>query len=130
MHRHRSRSTLRRFKLLAWHFLFNIFFVAVWVGVLLYGALQDQRHLLIAGVSMMGGWVFSVIVFFVRRSSVRCPLCMAPTWGSQKCVRNTKAKRALGLSYRLGVAISMITKGHYRCPYCGEPFSARETRER
>lgn len=81
------------------------------------------------GVAGAVVWSLSTLVFFVRFSSLKCSLCMNPVWAGRKCQKHSKAKPALGLSYRLGVALSVIFKGYYRCPYCGEPFSARKTHE-
>jgi len=110
--------------------MLNLVLVLLAVGVFGYGSWADERSWLITGACLFGVCLISIVAFFFfNRASVRCPLCMVPLWGSQKCQRNTKVKPALGVSYRLGVANSVIFRGHYRCPYCGEPFSAREARK-
>jgi hypothetical protein len=47
---------------------------------------------------------------------------------TKACSKHRKAKRLLG-SYRLKAAVSMLTLGHFYCPYCNEP-SVLEVRAR
>lgn len=109
--------------------MLTVLLTMVCVCVLAYGLYTDQRFWLLIAAGAAGAWLLSLIVFFFRRSSSGCPLCMVPLWGSQKCQKSSKVKPALGVSYRLGVSSSIIFRGHYRCPYCGEPFNAREARK-
>lgn len=109
--------------------MFNVLLGLSVPGVLGYGFYADRLIWTRVGAAMIVVWILSLLVFFIKRTSVRCPLCMVPLWANQKCQRNSKVKPVLGVSYRLGVANSVIFRGHYRCPYCGEPFSARESRK-
>ena len=109
--------------------MFNLLLGISGISVLGYGLFTDERMWLIAGACMLGGWLFSAGIFFIKRSSIRCPLCMGPLWGNQKCQKSSKVKPALGVSYRLGMAKSIVFRGRYRCIYCGEPFDARESRK-
>jgi len=88
-----------------------------------------DKQLAYWGVAGVVAWVISVSAFFFRGSSLKCPLCMSPVWGKRMCQKHSKAKRALGVSYRLGIATSVIFKNRYRCPYCGEPFRAQKTKK-
>lgn len=129
MHHQRSPRVVRNLNLGAYHFMFNILLAIGSVGYFIYSAVMyDQRGMMMSG----GGaavWLFSAMIFFLKRASMKCSLCMSPVWGARKCQKHSKVKPALGISYRLGIATSIIFKGYYRCPYCGEPFSARKSRK-
>lgn len=129
MHRHRSARTLRSLKASAWHFLLNMLLGLLGIGLLGYGYFSHDHFWVVMGACTLGIWMLSIGLFFIQRGSLRCPLCMVPVWAGKKCQRHRKVKPALGVSYRLGVACAVIFLGHYRCPYCGEPFSAREARK-
>lgn len=129
MHRHRSSKVLRTLNVSAWQLMLTVVLTVSGICLLGYGILLDLEFWQIVGAGVLGAGVLSLIIFFARSSGMRCPLCMVPLWGNQKCQRNSKAKPALGISYRLGVASSIVFRGHYRCPYCGEPFNAREARK-
>ena len=109
--------------------MFNIFLATGAIGCFVYGAAtyDDQKMFIGGGFAVL--WLVSVIVFFLKGASMRCPLCLNPVWVGRKCQKHSKVKPALGMSYRLGIATAVIFKGYYRCPYCGEPFNAREIRQ-
>ena len=129
MHRHRTAKAVRRLNLTAFHFIFNILLAFVAMGTLGYGLVMGLSFWQTVGACILGFWLMSAFIFFIRQSNSRCPLCMVPLWGNQKCNKNSNVKPAFGISYRLTSASSVLLKGRYRCPYCGEPFSARESRE-
>lgn len=130
MHRHHSVHTLKSLHRAAYHFLANIVLALAGVGMLGYGVYLHDHFWAVLGACTLGLWLLSTGLFFIQRSSLRCPLCLVPVWAGKKCQKHRKAKPALGISYRLGVAVAVIFRGHYRCPYCGEPFSSREVRKR
>jgi hypothetical protein len=83
--------------------------------------------LMVIGVALL---VF--LVYWVCSLCVRCPRCLTGTFSSIGCSRHGGAKSLLG-SHRLRVAVSVIFKNHFQCPYCGEHTamkarSARSTR--
>ena len=129
MHRHRSDRALRAVITSAWHYLFNVTLVSAGLVSIVVGIVLEDKPVVSAGAIAIGVGFLSIILFFIKYSSMRCPLCMGPMWGKQKCRKSKNAKRAFGVSYRLYMASSIVFKGHYRCMYCGEPFNARESRE-
>lgn len=130
MHLQRSAKEVRTLTASACHFLFNVSLGSAVVVLLSYGFYRDDHTSMIWAASLLGLWFLSTAVFFARRLVLRCALCSVPLWSGQKCQKHKKAKPALGVSYRLGVASGVVFKGRYRCPYCGEPFSARKSRRR
>ena len=128
MHLHRSAHNLRTLKVGAWHYLLNVLMGTAAVGIMGYSLYDGDRFYMVVGSLVLAFCILSSALFFLRRLSLRCPLCSVPLWSGQKCQKHRKVKPALGVSYRLGVASAVIFKGSYRCPYCGEPFSARKSR--
>ncbi|NWK56633.1 hypothetical protein HW115_13505 [Verrucomicrobiaceae bacterium N1E253] len=105
----------------------NILIAMSAIGVLAYGAYTYDQKLVYCGVGVGALWLISVSLFMVKGGSLKCPLCMNPVWASRKCQKHSRVKPALGVSYRLGIATSVAFRGHYRCPYCGERFSAHKS---
>jgi len=125
MHHQRSTYSLRLLRRGAYHFLFNLVLGIAALSAVAYSTFYNNESWLYTSLGLLGFWILSLIVFYVKGSALRCSLCMAPLWSSRKCQKHKNAKKALG-SYRLPVATSVLFKGHYRCPYCGEPFSAKK----
>lgn len=136
MRQHRSPRAQSILKVGAYHFLFNCLLgsavVAYFAYMLLTMILMESHDetLIYWGVAAVIAWVISVGVFCFRGYSLKCSLCMNPVWGKRMCQKHSKAKPALGMSYRLGIATTVVFKNRYRCPYCGEPFSAAKAKAR
>lgn len=92
-----------------------------------YSTYQYNETWLYASLGLLAFWLISLVVFYIKGSELRCSLCMTPMWSGRKCQKHRNAKAVLG-SYRLAVALSVLFKGHYCCPYCGETFSAKKIR--
>jgi hypothetical protein len=56
----------------------------------------------------------------------RCPRCLAGSFSRKGCSRHGSSRSLLG-SHRLRVAMSVVFRNHFRCPYCGE-FTAMKAR--
>jgi len=128
MHHQRSAHSLRRIRMGAYHFLFNVVIGMAALVALAYSAYEHNETWLYAGLAAVAVWLISIVVFYIKAAAIRCSLCMTPIWSGRKCQKHKNVKPALGISYRLGVATSVIFTGKYRCPYCGEPFSAKKIR--
>ena len=129
MHRQQSTQSLRSLKLGACHFLLNIILALVGSGFLAAGLIVTIKDWIWTGSALMAIWVLSVFLFFILNYTWTCPLCMGRLLVKTGCRRHRKAVQALGVSYRLGIASSVILGKAYRCPYCGEPFSSTKARK-
>ena len=127
MHHQRSNHSLRLLKRGAYHLLFNVLLGVTALGGVIYSTYNYYESWLYASLGLVGLWVLSLVVFYIKGSELRCSLCMTQLWSGKKCQKHRNAKALLG-SYRLAVALSVIFKNQYRCPYCGEPFSAKKIR--
>lgn len=128
MHRFSSQSAIVRLKLASLLLCLKYFLALATVGILVYSLVEsDPRLTWIA----LGCGVFTVVVVIVQwllAAKTRCPLCLTPVLATKGCSKHRNAQTFLG-SHRLRVALSVLFKGRFYCPYCHEP-SALEVRQR
>lgn len=128
MHRLPSHSIVRRFRVASLLVLLMFLSAPVALACIGYGFFSgEHRCLAIAGAVVAAG-VFCMVLNFIIAGRLRCPLCMVPPLLNRRCSKHKEAKTLFG-SHRLEVAQSILFKGSFRCPYCGEP-TAMEVRER
>lgn len=128
MHRLPSASYLSRFRVA------SLLLIAKWllipVALYVFGLAIIRHDPAIAAIG--GGVSLLILVITIIQWSIasrtRCPLCMTPALANKSCAKHRAARTLLG-SYRLRVAVSILTRGYFRCPYCGEP-TAMEVRVR
>jgi len=128
MHHQRSAYSLRQLRRGAYHFLLNVVLGITGICAVGYSVYHNNEAWLYMSLGLLAFWLFSLLTFFIKGSNLRCSLCMSPLWLSRKCQRPKNVKPAFGISYRLGLALGVVFKGRYRCPYCGEPFSSKKAR--
>lgn len=128
MHSLPNQSTVRRFRFAAFLLLLKWVFLIVSLAVLGYSMVVERRDLSYVGIGMMGLTVVVSISHWIVAARARCPLCLVPSFSHQQCSKNRKARHLFG-SYRLFVALAVIFRGYFHCPYCGEPTSI-EVRQR
>lgn len=102
--------------------------VPVAAGFMYYGYHTEDHGWFLWGGVAAGAGVFLLVVNFVMSGKLRCPLCMMPPLQNRRCSKHRTVKRIFG-SHRLSVAVSILFKDSFRCPYCGEP-TVMEVRER
>ena len=128
MHRFSSQSAIVRLKL-ASLLLFLKYGCGVSAGgVLIYSLVESDTQLTWIAI---GGGVLTLVVVVLQWScaaKTRCPLCLTPVLATKGCSKHRNARPFLG-SYRLRVALGVLFKGRFYCPYCNEP-SALEVRQR
>ena len=122
MHRFSSDSALFRFRLSAVLWLLK---VPVWLGAtgfLGYAVLtHDYRNSLVElGLAGLAFAVAFTIIQNMMCNRCRCPLCIGLPLARTGAARRSSVPRLFG-SYRLRLIASMVFKGYFRCPYCGEP---------
>jgi hypothetical protein len=127
MHRLQSSSTIVRFRLTALLIGFTASIAPVAAGLILYSVAIHDRDLTLAGLALGGLALLTGIVQRILAARARCPLCLVPSMVRRNCSKHRTARRLLG-SHRLRVATSILFRGHFRCPYCGEP-TAMEARK-
>lgn len=128
MHRLPSKSAITRMRFAAFLLCVKCVIFPAAATVLIYALLfQDHLLLMIAvGAFLLGGLV--VIAQWIISQRTQCPLCMTPVLAKKGCMKHRSARSFLG-SHRLRVALAILLKGSFRCPYCNEP-TLLEVRDR
>lgn len=120
MHRFQSKSTITRLRFAALFICLKWLLIPATAGILVYSILQHDNRLTWIAMGLGFGTVCLTIIQWILSSRVRCPLCMTPVLAAKRCSKHRNAKKALG-SYRLRVALTVLLKGRFYCPYCHEP---------
>lgn len=128
MHRFQSPSTIARFRYTSLLLCFKYLLIPAALGLLIYSIFLNQKDLSFIAMGLGGLAVVVAILQWIMGAKTRCPLCMTPVMAANGCSKNRNARKLLG-SYRLRVAVSVVFKGWFRCPYCNEP-SALELRNK
>jgi hypothetical protein len=128
MHRLPSSSTLWRFRVASVLMLLKFLSVPTSASFLCYGFISGENvWMLWAAVALAVG-LGCIILNLMISGRLRCPLCMVPPLQNRGCSKHRNATTVLG-SHKLTVALSILFKDSFRCPYCGEP-TAMEVRQR
>lgn len=98
------------------------------LGLMLYALISQDLELIEISVGALVVAGLVVIAQWILAQRTQCPLCMTPVLAKKSCTKHRSAKSFLG-SHRLRVALAILLKGSFRCPYCNEP-TAMEVRDR
>jgi len=128
MHRFPSKSTIHRFRLVAFLLCFRCLTVPVIVGLLIYSFIHEAHDLTVIALGLGSVCVLMSLMQWLLAGRTRCPLCMTSVLASNGCAKHRNARTLLG-SYRLRVALGILFRGTFHCPYCHEP-SIMEVRSR
>jgi predicted LPLAT superfamily acyltransferase len=124
MHHPRHSFTIRNMRIAALMLCIKRLAIAVAIGFLLVSAMRADPRLSITGLSLLGATLLFTVIQWMFASAAKCPLCMMPVLSRKGCSRHRHAKSLFG-SQRLRVALSILLKGSFRCPYCNEPTVLR-----
>jgi hypothetical protein len=119
MHRPRSIDSIYRLRLAAVLWCVRFLLLSAAIGIMLYGFyINNQKLTVIGGVAGALGGVVAILQWIVA-TKARCPLCSTPVIGDKSCSRHRHAKTIFG-SHRTRVALAIIFKNQFSCPYCNE----------
>ena len=128
MHRFHSKSIIRRIRFAAFLLCLKYILPAASVSLLVWSILVNDRQMTMSAITVGGVAIFIVVTQCILATRALCPLCMTPVLASKTCSKHRNAKSLLG-SHRLRVAVSILCKGSFTCPYCHES-SVLEVRDR
>lgn len=128
MHQFRSKSTILRFKAASLLLCLRCLLAPLASITFLYAVFQDDRKLAHVGIGLGVTAVLSTLSQWILAARARCPLCLTPVLASKDCAKHRRTRPFLG-SYRLRVALSILFKSTFHCPYCSEK-SAMKVRRR
>lgn len=119
MHRLPSKSIIWRFRLASFVVIIKVLGLVLTFGFFGYGMLTNDVRWVVLGVLCSGVILLLLVLNMIMTSRLRCPLCLVPPLQNRGCSKHRSVERLLG-SHRLKVATSILTVGHFACPYCGE----------
>lgn len=117
-----------RFRFAAFFLLGNVMLAPATAGLLTYSVVTDNRQLTMIGSGFVMFILMLVIVQWIIGCRTGCPLCRTPVLAPKACMKHRRARTFLR-SHRLRVAVAILLKDRFRCPYCNESTSMerRET---
>ena len=119
MHHLRSRSAVVSFRLAALLLLGVGLLASGAVGMLLQSMFTDSPHSAVIGSGFITLSLVLAIPQWVMGARTGCPLCWAPVLGQKSCSKHRMARTFMG-SHRLRVALAILLKNQFRCPFCNE----------
>lgn len=127
MHHPQSNSAAWRLRTASLLLLGSRILIPVACGLLLVSLLTADRRLMMSGLVLVIVGMLLIVAQWIAASHAGCPLCRTPVLAPIGCMKHRKARRLLG-SYQLRVALAIMFKERFRCPYCNEP-TAMDVRE-
>jgi hypothetical protein len=98
--------------------LFLGYAISLWrTGTSLHGWLA------LAGLFL---FAFGRVLSFILSRHLNCTLCHGPVLHEKRCHKHPDAYRVAPLSYRSSTVVSMLSKGVFRCMYCGTPYRLKK----
>ncbi len=130
MHRFSSQSAIMRVKLASLLLCLKYLLTPLTGGILIYSITKGNEQLTWIAIGLGVLTMLLVLVQWVLAAKTRCPLCLTPVLATKGCSKHRNAKTLFG-SHRLRVALSVLFKGRFYCPYCHEPsvLQLRQRRE-
>lgn len=125
MHHLRTRSDIVRFRLAAFLLLVVFLLAPVAVGLLLQSLLTDSPRSALIGLGLVTLALVLLIPQWVAGSHTGCPLCWTLVLAPKSCNEHRKARKFMG-SLRLRVALAILFKNRFRCPFCDESTTLTE----
>ncbi len=126
MHRFHSKSAILRFRFAAVLLCLQCLLVPLAAGILIHAIIQADRQRTFIAIGLGVLAFLMIILQWLIAARARCPLCMTPVLTTKDCAKHRNARTFLG-SHRLRVALAILFKASFLCPYCHES-SAMEVR--
>jgi len=124
MHRYQSNTSIRRLRLAAVLMCVRCLLSLVSVGVLMWSLISFDFKLATVGIDLVALTVVVGILQWLPAASTHCPLCRTTVLAGSGCAKHRRVRRILG-SHRLPVALSIVFRKSFVCPYCHEQTSLK-----
>jgi hypothetical protein len=121
-----TRSAVLSYKLSAWGWILLLLLIPCAVVMGCYTMLIMESAAAGIAIKLIGLALLVFLVHWLFSLRARCPRCLTGSFSRKGCSRHGSAKSLLG-SHRLHVAVSVVFRNHFQCPYCGE-FTAMKSR--
>jgi hypothetical protein len=120
MHRLRTKSAIHRFRLAAILLCLQLILAPLACGILIHSFVINDRELTFISLGILLLALLGLVLQCLISRKTHCPLCMTAVLASRGCAKHRQARTFLG-SHRLRVALAILFKNSFRCPYCHEP---------
>jgi hypothetical protein len=90
------------------------------LGGMVHSLLSENPRIALYVLALIPLTLCVVLLEILVSTRTNCPLCMTPVLGDKSCNKHAKVRRLFG-SYKLRVALGVIFRSSFRCPYCNEP---------
>ncbi len=120
MHRLRSKSAVHRFRLAAILLCLQLILIPLTGYLLIHSLVIDDRELTLIALGLLLLMLLIQILRYLISGKTHCPLCMTPVLAARGCAKHRQSRPLFG-SHRLRVALAVIFRNSFRCPYCHEP---------
>jgi len=114
-----SRFAVLRYKLSAWGWILLSLLIPCAMAMACYTMFVMERAPAGIALKLIGVAALLFLVHWVLSLRARCPRCLTGSFTRRSCSRHGSARSLLG-SHRLRVAVSVVFRNHFQCPYCGE----------
>lgn len=130
MHRLPNQSIVRRYRFVAFLLIARWILLVSSVFLFIGADIVGRRDLLWVALGMFAAAGAGQLACWVLARCTKCPLCFVPPFSQQHHLRNSRAESLMG-SYPLKVAVTVVCRGNFRCPSCGEStvLQARQGRQ-
>lgn len=119
-----NQSMVRRYRFTSFLILLKWLLFTVSVPLLGYAVLVGRRDFANIAIVLMGVAVLASIGHWLVGLHARCPMCFVSPFSHRQHSKSWKASHFLG-SYRVFVAGSVLFRGFFHCPYCGEKTAVK-----
>ncbi len=92
-----------------------------------YWRTEDKGWLVWALVALLGHMVCRIFRYS-NGLRTHCPLCHGTPLHEKRCRKHRLANKFLFFDHRTSTVLSLLTRGHFNCMYCGTPFRLRKTK--
>jgi len=119
MHQYQSISSIRRLRLAAALMCVRCLLSAVFLVVLADSLILCDLELALIGIGLIGLTLLVGCFQWIAASESHCPLCRTAVLMNNKCAKHKRVRRFMG-SHRLPVAVSILFRKSFICPFCHE----------
>ena len=114
-----SRFAVLRYKLSALGWILLLLLIPAALAASCYTMFVMEREPAGVAIKLIGLAVLVFLMHWVFSLRTRCPRCLTGLFTRKDCSRHGSSRSLLG-SHRLRVAVSVIFRNHFQCPWCGE----------
>lgn len=92
------------------------------VTLIVLFVIRPRDSLVTPVIASLGACGVTWFAGFLRRRSVRCPLCKGTPLLDSRAARHVKARRFPPFNYGTTAVLGIIFFQRFRCMYCGTPY--------